>query len=139
MSELIEQLKKHEGFRSKPYLDINGYTTIGYGFNIDAGVTKYLAEVILRYQVCNAEKQISDKYKWFSALSRERKDVIVNMVFNLGIVGFGQFKKMIRAIEFGDDVAVFNEMLDSRWAKQVKQRAYELANQWRNNAPTYKG
>ena len=56
------------------------------------------------------------------------------MVFNLGMNGFKKFKKMIAAIEKGDDKEVVNEMLDSKWAHQVKGRAWELADQWRDDA-----
>jgi len=136
LKNLIEQLKKHEGFRSKPYLDINGYSTIGYGFNLDAGINQEFAEKILVIQVCNIENRLRDKYKWFKHLSSARRDVIINMVFNLGEVGFGQFKKMIKAIEDKDNVLVVNEMLDSKWAHQVKLRAWELADIWRDNGYT---
>lgn len=55
------------------------------------------------------------------------------MAFNLGMNGLKKFKKMLNAIAEGDDVGVVNEMLDSKWAHQVKGRAWELADQWRDN------
>ena len=133
MSNLIEQIKRHEGFSGQPYLDIEGYTTIGYGFNIDAGITRALGEVILKHQVEEIQKRVKDKYSWYTHLSSARKDVIVNMIFNLGFVGFSQFKRMIAAIESKDNIAVVNEMLDSKWAHQVKIRAWQLADQWRDD------
>ena len=55
------------------------------------------------------------------------------MVFNMGMEGVKRFKKMIKAISEGDDERVVIEMLDSRWARQVGNRANELAYQWQQD------
>jgi len=51
----------------------------------------------------------------------------MNMLFNLGYTRFLGFKKMLHAIEVRDFNHAANEMLDSKWAGQVGQRAIELA------------
>ncbi len=56
------------------------------------------------------------------------QEVLVEMVFNLGINRFKTFRKMIKAVKQGDYVLASREMLDSRWAKQVGQRAITLSN-----------
>ena len=134
-SVLIEQLKRHEGFRALVYTDTTGHKTIGYGFNIEAGITMQSAEALLQSQIAEIWIDCNQEFNHFWwRLSRERQAVILNMVFNLGMAGFKKFKKMISAIADGDDEAVVKEMLDSKWAKQVKGRARELADQWRDNA-----
>ncbi len=130
MSKLIEQLKRHEGFRSKPYKDTEGFTTIGYGFNVDAGISEFLAELILKNQVYTIEYELGS-FGWFDSINEARQDVIINMVFNIGKSGFMQFKKMIAAIEHGDFEEAAKQMLDSKWAGQVGDRAIELAEQMR--------
>ena len=44
-----------EGFRPHKYLDTRGFETIGFGMNIDAGVSEHLAAAILAVQVADAE------------------------------------------------------------------------------------
>ena len=51
------------------------------------------------------------------------------MAFNLGLSGLMSFKKMIAAIEVGDFETASYEMLNSKWANQVTNRAHELAEQ----------
>lgn len=134
-SVLIEQLKRHEGFRALVYTDTTGHKTIGYGFNIEAGITKNSAEALLQSQMAELWMVLNEEFNHFWwRLSRERQGVLLNMAFNLGINGLKKFKKMLSAISDGDDEAVVAEMLDSKWAHQVKGRAWELADQWRDNA-----
>lgn len=132
--ELLEQVKKHEGFREKAYVDTTGHRTIGYGFNIEAGITERSAEALLQSQLLEVALQCNEEFNdfWWQ-LSPARKGVIVNMVFNLGMGGFKRFKKMIKAIRASDNEGVVVAMLDSKWAHQVGGRAWELADQWRDN------
>jgi len=132
MSKLIDQLKVHEGFRSKPYKCTADKLTIGYGLNLDAGIDGELAEMILNYQVQKVKSSL-DKFPWYASIDSEaRKDAIVNMAFNLGVAGVCKFMKMINAISLRDYHQAAAEMLDSKWAKQVGTRAVELAEQMRS-------
>ena len=45
------------------------------------------------------------------------------MVYNLGITRLLKFKKMLAALDSGDYELAATEMLDSRYARQVKGRA----------------
>jgi lysozyme len=49
------------------------------------------------------------------------------MAFNLGMPRLNKFKKMWSAIEDKDYDHAAVEMLDSRWAEQVKGRATRLS------------
>ena len=132
MSKLIEQLKVHEGFRSKPYKCTADKLTIGYGFNLDAGIDSQLAEIILTYQASKIINTLSG-FDWYDSIDSEpRKDVIVNMAFNIGISGALKFVRMINSIKLNDYHQAASEMLDSKWAKQVGGRATELAEQMRS-------
>jgi len=53
--------------------------------------------------------------------------VLLNMCFNLGIYGLLGFKKTLAYIKAGDWERAANNMLVSRWAKQVGRRAIELS------------
>ena len=125
MELLKRQLKRHEGLRLTPYLDTQGVWTIGYGHT--GPISSHLAEELLREDVASA---VSDFYRLpavFQKLSANRKRVIVNMIFNMGLPRLRTFKRFFAAIERGDRKDASNEMLDSRWAEQVGNRAKELA------------
>jgi len=129
-----EQLKRHEGFRSHPYECSEGVLTIGYGCNLESGIDERVAEAILVAQVSQIQLKLLTEFDWYRRLPDVRRDVITNMVFNLGLEGFKKFKRMIKAIEDYDVDQVCYEMMDSKWAHQVGGRAHELADQWRTNS-----
>jgi lysozyme len=56
-----------------------------------------------------------------------RQAVILDMAYNLGISGVLMFKKMWAEIGRAYFRAAADEMLDSKWAKQVGDRADRLA------------
>ena len=51
---------------------------------------------------------------------------MANMGFNLGLTRLLQFKKFLAAMEKGDYETAAIEMMDSRWAVQVKGRSTRL-------------
>jgi lysozyme len=61
-----------------------------------------------------------------------RRGVLVNMAYNLGVTGLLSFKKMLSAYKKGAFVEAAQHMLDSKWAKQVGDRAKRLAEQMRS-------
>ena len=59
---LLNQIKKHEGFRSSVYQCTEGYDTIGYGFAIkDLEMDEDMAEEILIRKVEKLIKRVRDK------------------------------------------------------------------------------
>jgi lysozyme len=127
MNKLIAMLKKHEGFRSKPYKDTVGKLTIGYGRNLDdVGISKEEADYLLRSDIAKAAFQLNQQL-WVKPLNGPRKAVLLMMVFNMGMNGFLEFKNTIEHIKKGEFADAAKHMLDSKWAKQVGKRADELA------------
>ena len=127
---MIEQLKKHEGLKLKPYHCTSGKLTIGYGRNIeDIGITEDEAETLLAGDVQNVKAQLIRYMPWYLKMAAPRRAVVENMAFNLGVGGFLKFKKMIAAMQAENYKQAAIEMLDSRWARQVKGRAGELSQQ----------
>ena len=72
-------------------------------------------------------EEVKNRIPLFDTLSTNRQNVLVNMAFNLGIYGLLRFKKMLLAVEKQDWDEAANQMLDSRWIKQVGNRSKELA------------
>ena len=124
---LIDSVKEGEGLRLKPYKCTAGKTTIGYGRNLDdVGITLEEAEYLLKHDLEKAEKD-AEKFPVYSKLNQARKDVLIEMVFNLGYTRLSKFKKMFEALEKGDYSEAANQMLDSSWHTQVGKRAERLA------------
>ena len=122
-------IKRHEGLRLKPYLCTAGKTTIGYGRNLDDnGISKAEAMLMLATDTVMFEQALDRQFRWFDGLSYHRKSVLIDMAYNLGMPRLLQFKKMLSALEKGDYEEVVIQMLDSKWANQVGNRAITLAN-----------
>lgn len=132
MKKEIEQIKRHEGLSLKPYRCTSGKLTIGYGRNLeDNGISLSEANGMLIEDVCSVSIDLRSRISWFERLNEARQGVLINMAFNLGVAGLLKFKKMLSCAEAGDFDSAADEMLDSRWAKQVGKRADELARQMR--------
>lgn len=125
----IEQLKRHEGLKLKPYRCTAGKLTIGYGHNLDdKGITKAQAEEMLLSDMCEVEEKLH-RAGFLSGLNDARKAVLINMAFQLGFKGLSQFRNMLAAVQSEQFVLAAKEMLDSRWATQTPNRAKELSEQ----------
>ena len=131
MSNLIAQLKRHEGLELMPYKCTSGKTTIGVGRNLeDIGITEEEAELLLLNDIGRVKQELVND-QWYMDLDPVRKAVIENMSFNLGYPTLKKFQNMIASISEGDYETASKEMLNSRWSKQVGQRSIELAEQMR--------
>lgn len=136
MTEHFKKLKallaKHEGLKLKPYKDSMGKLTIGVGRNLeDVGISEKEADELLANDIMRCHDQAFEAFDWYPALDDARQDVILSMIFNLGMHGFVQFKKTIQAIASKDFELASREMMDSHWASQVGKRAYELSEMMR--------
>lgn len=131
---LKEILIRHEALRLKPYRCSEGKLTIGVGHNIDDnGISEATAMFILDEDIKNTEAELR-KFSWFEQLSDVRQEVILNLHFNIGRSSFLTFKKMIRALEYGDYLEAGEQMKDSKWYKQVGIRAEQLVEAMQSNS-----
>ncbi|TDO96677.1 glycoside hydrolase family protein [Marinomonas balearica] len=132
--ELSEQLIRHEGMKTTPYLCSAGKLTIGVGRNLmDNGINVDEALYLLSNDIDEVQSQLENHLPWISDLPENRKMVLINMAFNLGVGGLLTFKNMLAALKRHDLELVEHEMLDSLWAEQVGHRADELAAQMRES------
>ncbi len=120
-------IRLREGLSLSPYKCPAGHLTIGYGHNLECGISPAAAEFILREDIVRAERQVKDSLVWWPKLTDARLFVLVDMCFNLGLAGLKGFKRMLSALEAGDYDSASKEMLASRWAAQVGKRAQENA------------
>ena len=127
-SVALEELKKEEGFSNKIYKCPAGKNTIGFGRNLDdVGITKEEAEYLLKNDIMKCDRELSELIPFYDKLNPARQYVILSMCFNLGFSGLLKFKKMLKAVREEDFTKASIEMLDSKWAYQVKSRALKLS------------
>ena len=124
---LREWIADHEGFRSKVYEDTVGKKTLGFGRNVsDLGVTLEEAYYLLGNDINRCVKEL-EHYHWYNRSPCGVQEALVNMCFNLGLPRLIKFKNMIKALEGGNYNLAALEALDSVWAKQVGDRAKDIA------------
>ena len=78
---------------------------------------------------------LSDCYKLypdFDDLPEEVQRIVANMMFNMGRPRLSKFKGMKRGVDAKDWNAAADEMVDSRWYRQVTKRADRLVERMRN-------
>ena len=127
MKRLIAMLQRHEGLRLKPYECTAGKLSIGYGRNLDdMGISEVEAMVMLRNDIEQCYQEL-EMFSWFEDLDQVRQEALVDMLFNLGLPTFLEFKKTLKFVAEGKYSQAAEEMLRSKWADQVGDRAKELA------------
>lgn len=127
MKRLIAMLQRHEGLRLKPYKCTAGKLSIGYGRNLDdMGISEIEAMVMLRHDIEQCYQELS-MFSWFEDLDQVRQEALIDMLFNLGLPTFLEFKKTLKFVAEGKYSQAAEEMLRSKWADQVGDRAKELA------------
>ena len=123
---------QEEGFRSTPYRCPAGFLSVGYGLNLDAGISREEAELLLRHRLEVIGDALSLYLPWWSGLDEVRRGVLVGMAYQLGVGGVLKFKGTLGAIQRGDwDAAVWG-MLGSKWARQTPERAQRSAEAMRS-------
>lgn len=131
---LIDQLKRDEGLRLDVYRDSEGLLTIGYGHCLDRkGISQKVAEQMLMDDIEDAVLSRRVRFPWTDALSEPRKAAFTNLIFNLGSGGLNTFKKFLVAAKQGDWNTASAELLDSKYAQQVGERATRIATQLRED------
>jgi len=136
LSELIEDLRHWEGWSPYPYNDKSGRRvrcsdggkmTIGWGFNLDVGIPKIVAEFWLRIRAQEAIRDAHGLVRNFNELDISRQVVLAGMAYQLGRQGLENFVKMRRAVERLNFDEAAKEMLASKWNEQDPRRSTALA------------
>ena len=145
----VNKLIAHEGLRLQVYKDTLGIDTIGIGRNLeDRGITKEeldwmdipSMDAVYEYGITEAdamylakndvqivEDELVRAHPCVEELDAVRQLVLIDMAFNLGVPRLCKFKKMWAAVHTKQFDIAAKEMLDSRWARQVKSRSTKLA------------
>ena len=128
--EVMNMIKQHEGFREHVYLDTVGVPTGGWGHAFHEGSS--LPQSIWNEIFWIDYSQAADDYETLGFdLDPVRRAVVIDMLFNLGLVRFSRFKNTIKAIRAGDWEQAAKGMENSLWYSQVRTRAVRLVRMMR--------
>jgi lysozyme len=137
LGKLQEELKEDEGCKYEIYLDHLGYKTFGIGHlckaadpenDMDVG-TEVSEERVNECFENDIEKVIEDcniLYSNFNDIPEEAQLILANMMFNLGRPRLSKFVNLKLAVDSEDWMEASVQMMDSKWAKQVPNRAERL-------------
>lgn len=134
MSKVINILVFEEGYKEKPYIDTEGYPTIGCGILLgpkDAPLANYqfslprsIGNVWMQQLLDDKLKQINNRPMLVAALKKcnpARTDVLYSMAYQLGVDGLAVFKNTLLMIANGNFEGAAEGMLSSLWAKQDRK------------------
>ena len=129
-NKLIEMLKRHEGVETHAYKCSASKITIGVGRNIDPegglGLSEDEVDYLLQNDIKRIIFELDFQYDWFHNLNEARKDAMIDISFNLGQTRLRKFEKALTAMSKGEWDTAADEFMDSKWSKQVGNRAKEL-------------
>ena len=129
LTKLEDQLIAHEGLRLDMYKDTVGIATIGVGRNLEHVGLRSEAEAryLLRSDIVAIRAELERALPWLGDLNDTRQRCLMDMSFNLGVAGLMKFEKTLQHIADGRYETASQEMLRSKWADQVGQRAMTLS------------
>ncbi len=99
---------------------------------IDEGVVHEYKRQAFESDIQGVLRDCNILYPDFADLPEEAQQIIANMMFNLGRPRLSKFVGMKRGVDAKDWNAAANEMVDSRWYRQVGARAERLVNRMRD-------
>lgn len=139
----------HEGWQREPYMDTEGHKTIGVGRNLDSNPLPPYMQLFLSHHGCLEDSMIDTLlqqdidlailncralYYEYDKLPDGVQIALADFMFNVGPHTATEFIKMIANVVKKDWNGVADEMMDSKWASQVKGRADDLCSMIRKEA-----
>ena len=143
IEQFRDELKRDEGVKNEVYLDHLGLPTCGIGHLITEWDTEYNAEVgtpVVEERVNELfEKDLATTidecrliYNDFDVLPVKVQHIVANMMFNMGRPRLSRFHKMKKAVDNRDWFEAAYQMTDSKWYKQVPNRAMRLVDEMKS-------
>jgi len=150
-----DMLSLNEGNKPKVYKDSKGNRTIGIGFNLeDAANRKFLkregidinelfdgrklseneTRTLYNHSLTQAFKDAQSYDPNFAKRPEAVKMTLVDMAFNLGLTKLNKFVDMKAGLKNNDYNVAADEMIDSKWYKQVKDRGPRMVQVMRSAA-----
>jgi len=146
LDKLVALLFVHEGYRAHPYRCTAGKRTVGIGRNIDDkgiskdelvdifeqdGLSMKAALILLNNDIDEVTTDLRMKLPYFNTLDPVRRAVLIDMGINLGVGGLLKFTHFLESVENRSFTLASEQMMQSKWARQVGQRAIRLSRMMR--------
>ena len=142
IEQLREELMADEGCVMKIYEDHLGLKTVGIGHLCRESDPEFDMEVGAPISEERVMELFDQDMSWtfrdcirllpeFNDLPDEVRLIVANMMFNLGAKRLSGFSRLLAAIEREDWNSAADEMVDSRWHKQVPERSGRLIERMR--------
>jgi len=143
LEQLRKELEQDEGVEYAIYIDHLGHPTFGIGHlvtdddpengqDVGTSVSEERVREAFEQDVLSVIKDCNKLYDDFDELPEEAQQIIANMMFNLGRTRLSKFRGMKRGVDARDWNAAADEMVDSRWYRQVTNRADRLVQRMRS-------
>ena len=141
--QLRKELEVDEGRIEKIYNDHLGYATFGIGHLIidsdpekgqpvGTSVLPERVDEAFNEDIITVLNDCDKLYPNFDELPEEVQLIIANMMFNMGYTRLSKFRNMKKAVDKKNWMLAADEMMDSKWYKQVTNRADRLVQRMRN-------
>ena len=142
IQQLRKQLEIDEGVKYDIYLDHLGLPTFGIGHlvtktdpesgqAVGTSISKERVAECFDMDVQSVINDCNKLYEDFENLPEEVQQIIANMMFNMGYTRLSKFKGMKRGVDSLNWNQAADEMVDSRWYRQVTNRANRLVERMR--------
>ena len=131
---LEADLVRDEGQRLKVYMDTTGNLTVGIGHKVLPADHLHAGQVIdtarmytlFRTDLDKAIQACATGLQGWDSMPETAHEVLVNMVFNMGLRGVQQFVNTLYEMRQGHWRHAAEHMRHSKWYTQVGQRAERL-------------
>ena len=139
---VMSMIKKHEGVRLEPYQDSLGLWTVGVGHLIGDGKTlpaEWKGKKLTMKEVDDLfaqdfihHKEMAKKVPGWDLANETGQAALIDLTFNMGGAWYKKFPAAAKALAAGDFNKAADELTDSLWYKQVKDRAKTIVSMIRD-------
>jgi GH24 family phage-related lysozyme (muramidase) len=137
IDELRQEIQNDEGRVNSVYLDHLNLPTVGighlikesdpeHGLPVGTVVDDERVNELFDQDIKVTLSECEQLYGNFNDLPEEVQKILANMMFNLGRPRLSKFRKLCKAVADRDWQECAVQMEDSRWHKQVTNRANRL-------------
>ena len=118
---LADRLEAEEGYRSHTYDDSQGHLTIGYGTNLEIGISKQEARFLLEYRLAASMDCFEKAWPPFSRQNKAVQLALTDAAYQLGCAGLTSFRRFLAALDGGNVAQAVEELRSSRWYSRDAQ------------------
>lgn len=136
VNEAMRMKIHYEDIILKAYKCVAGKWTIGIGCTTYEDSKKVREQDVIslkkavdlfEFHYTKAEEHLRILFFWdeLEQMGEVRKNVLIDLIFNMGLAGVKKFPKMLKALREGDWEEAGEQLKDSLYYKQVGQRAVD--------------